>query len=120
MDQNIIIHEVPTGADIESNVKVDLTLEMANALTQALAKEAGLSNLRVAREVTLGHESAEALAQHDRLADAQRIAQPHHVIGKGVERPLVGRPPVAAAVAAVIDVDNLRHVGKLREQRLEA
>lgn len=46
------LHEVPTGADIESNVKVDLTLEMTNALTQALAKEAGLSNLRVAREVT--------------------------------------------------------------------
>lgn len=46
------LHEVPTGADIESNLKIDLTLEMTNALTRALAREAGLGNLQVAREVT--------------------------------------------------------------------
>lgn len=46
-------------------------------------------------------------------------AQAHDVIGKGVQRPLVRRPAVAAAVAAVIHVDDLRNVGQAREQRLE-
>ncbi len=46
------LHEVPTGADIESNLKVDLTLDIANAFTRALAREAGLGNLRMQPEVT--------------------------------------------------------------------
>lgn len=50
---SIKLHETPSGADIESSLGgYDLTMEMTNALTRAFAKEAGLGNLRVTREVT--------------------------------------------------------------------
>src|SRR5262249_17750158 len=42
------------------------------------------------------------------------------VVGEGVERPLGGRPAIAATVAPVVVVDDLRDVGKRREPRLEA
>lgn len=43
---------------------------------------------RVAREVALRDEATEGLAEDDRLLDAERIAEAHHVVGKVVERPL--------------------------------
>ena len=75
---------------------------------------------QVARQITLRHEAAEALPQHHRLDDAQRVAQPHDVVGEGVQRPLGRGPAVAAAVAAVVDIDHLRHVGQAAEDGLEA
>ena len=65
---------------------------------------------RVARDVALGDEATEALAEHDRLGDAERIAQPHHVVGEGIERPFGGRAAVAATMPALVDVDDLRNV----------
>jgi hypothetical protein len=75
---------------------------------------------RVARQVTLRDEAAEALAEHDGFLDAESFAELHHVVGEGVQRPLGRGAPVAAAVAAVVDIDDLRHVGQAAEQRLEA
>jgi hypothetical protein len=74
----------------------------------------------MARDVALRHEAAERLAEHDGPGDAQRVAEAHDVVGEGVERPLLGRATVAAAMAAVVVVDDLRDVGQAREQRLEA
>ncbi len=41
----------------------------------------------------------------DRPHDAERVAQPHDVVGPLVQRPLAGWPAVAAAVAAHVEVD---------------
>ena len=48
---------------------------------------------RVPRQVALGDEAAEALPQHHRPHDAQHRAQPHDVVGEGVQCPF--RPPAA-------------------------
>ena len=74
----------------------------------------------MALDVALRDEAAERLAEHDRLLDAEGIAEAHDVVGKGVERPLLGRAPVAAAMAAMVVVDDLRDVGQARERRFEA
>jgi hypothetical protein len=73
----------------------------------------------MALDVALRHEAAERLPQHDGLDDAQRVAQAHDVVGEGVQRPLLRRPAVAAAVAAVVVVDHLRDVGHAAEERPE-
>jgi hypothetical protein len=74
----------------------------------------------VALDVALRHEAAERLAQHDGLDDAQRVAQAHDIVGEGVQRPLPGRPAIAAAMAAVVVVDHLRDVGHAAEERPQA
>ncbi len=74
---------------------------------------------RVARQVTLRDEAAEALAEHDGFLDAESFAELHHVVGEGVQRPLGRGARAAAAVAAVVDVDDLRDIGQTAEQRLE-
>ncbi len=74
----------------------------------------------MALDVALRHEAAERLAQHDGLDDAQRVAQAHDVVGEGIQRPLLGRPAIAAAVAAVVVVDHLCDVGEAAEVRPEA
>jgi hypothetical protein len=74
----------------------------------------------VARQVALRDEAAEALAQHDGLDDAQRVAQAHHVVGKGVQRPLARGRRSLRPWPRWSYVDDLRHVGQAAEQRLEA
>ena len=67
----------------------------------------------VTRQIALRHGAAEALAEHHRLRDAQRIAQPHHVVNPMIKRPFFAWPLVAATLTAVVDIDELRDVCQL-------
>ena len=71
---------------------------------------------RVARQVALRDETAEALAEHGGLDDAQRIAKPHHIVGEDVQHPLLGRPRVAAAMATQVEIDDLTEIGEAAEE----
>lgn len=73
----------------------------------------------MAFNITLRDKSAERLAEHDRTLDAEDRTQPDDVVGKGVQRPFVGGASIAAAVTAMVVIDDLRDVGEARERRLE-
>ena len=73
----------------------------------------------MAGRVGLRHEPAEGHAVDDRLLDAQRVAEHPHIVAPLRQIP-VGRVSVlAAAIAAVVEVDDLCDVGEGRERRLE-
>ena len=67
----------------------------------------------------LGDEAAERDAEHDRPLDLQGLAQGFQVIGPLVEVPALRAAAIAAAVAAVIDIDELGDVDKLGVLRFE-
>ena len=73
--------------------------------------------LGMARGVGDGDEAAERLPHDDRLLDLERAAELEHVVAPLRERPRLARLALAAAVAAMVDVDDLRDVGELRERR---
>ncbi len=66
-----------------------------------------------------GDEAPEGLAEHDRPLDLERLAEGAHVVGPLGEVPAVGGAAVAAALAAVVQVDDLGDVPQAREGRLE-
>ena len=70
------------------------------------------------RRVRHRDHAAERVAEHDRLLDAERVAEVAHVVAPLGEVPLLGRAAIAAAVAAVVEVDELRRVGERRESGL--
>src|ERR1019366_6294840 len=63
------------------------------ALEVHARRRAGKDHLRgvpgMASDVALRHEAAERLPEHDGPRDAQRIAETHHVVSEGIERPLL-------------------------------
>ena len=54
-----------------------------------------------------GDETAEAAAEHDRLGEPERVTQPPQVIGPGPQVPGFGGAVIAAAVPALVVVDDL-------------
>ena len=74
----------------------------------------------MAHGIGLRDHAAEALAEHDRLFDAEAIAECLHVVAPLVQGPGCGRARLAAAIAAVIDVEHLRDVGEVIEIRPHA
>ena len=54
------------------------------------------------------HHAAERRAEHDRLDDAKHVAERAHVVAPLRQGPALLRPGIAAPVAAVVEVDDLR------------
>jgi hypothetical protein len=74
----------------------------------------------MAGRIAHGDHAAERLAEHDRARDLERVAEGAHVVPPLIEVPALRLAAIAAAVAAVVQVDHLRGVGELGEERLEA
>src|SRR4051812_24287899 len=72
---------------------------------------------RVSCEVALRDEATKRRAEHDRLLDAEGVAQVHHVVGPRVEVPLGRIVTVAAALPAVVVEQQLGDVTQLRQRR---
>ena len=60
--------------------------------------------------IHLRDEPPEGLTHHDRTFDAKYVTQAPHIVRPLVEVPALGRRAATATIAAVIDVDELRHV----------
>ena len=71
--------------------------------------------IRMARRVGHRDHAAERGSQHDRIDDAERIAEGADVVAPLRERPALPRPVLAAAVAAMIEIDDL---GDVRQGRI--
>jgi len=69
----------------------------------------------VSRRVRHRDHPAERVAEHHRLLDAERVAEGAHVVGPLCEVPLLGRAAIAATIAAVVEVDELRDIDERRE-----
>jgi hypothetical protein len=67
----------------------------------------------VAGEVALGDEATEGLADHDGVFDAEGVAESDDVVGPHVEPPVLLTTGIAAAVAAMVVVDDLCDVGEV-------
>ena len=63
--------------------------------------------------------TAKGHAIHNRLLDAQRLAEATHIVTPLRQVPVCGITVFAAAVATVVEVDHLRDVGQAGEDRLE-
>nr|WP_244496521.1 hypothetical protein [Methylobacterium indicum] len=74
----------------------------------------------MARRIRLGDEPAPRHPEHDRPDETEGIAQALHVVAPLGERPGGAVTVLAPAVAALIDIDHLRHVAQAGEQGLEA
>ena len=69
---------------------------------------------RMARGVGQRDHAAERGAQHDRIDDAQRLAERVHVVAPLRQIPALPRAVLAAAVAAMVEIDDLGDVGQSR------
>jgi hypothetical protein len=66
----------------------------------------------MARGVGQRHHAAEGCAEHDRRGDAERIAKCAHVVAPLRQMPAFPWPILASAIAAMIEVDDLRDIGQ--------
>jgi hypothetical protein len=57
--------------------------------------------------------------EHDRVVDADRVAEGADVVGAGLEAPRGSIPPGGPAVPAQVEVDHLRALGEPGEVRFE-
>ena len=60
------------------------------------------------------NHAAERRAEHDRIDDAERVAEGAHVVTPLRQIPALPRAILAAAVAAVVEIDDLGDVGQGR------
>jgi hypothetical protein len=58
------------------------------------------------------NHAAERRAEHDRIDDAGRVAEGAHVIAPLGQIPVLLRAVLAAAVAAMVEIDDLGNVGQ--------
>jgi hypothetical protein len=72
----------------------------------------------VARRIGHGDLTAKRGSQDGWALDAKHIAESTHVVAPLSERPRLLWPSIAAAVAAVVQVDDLGAVGQARVRRL--
>jgi hypothetical protein len=56
--------------------------------------------------------AAERSAEHDWIGDAQRLAEGADIVAPLRQIPALPRAVLAAAVAAMVDVDDLRDIGQ--------
>ena len=74
--------------------------------------------LRVPNRHALRDHAAEGVPEDDRPVEAEDVAEPDDVVDPRVQVPALGRARVAAALAAMVEVHELRRVGE-RLERLE-
>jgi hypothetical protein len=55
--------------------------------------------------------------QHDRINDAEDVTEGAHVVAPLRQVPRLARPILAAAVATVVEIDDLRNIGQQGVQR---
>ena len=67
---------------------------------------------RMARRVGQRNHAAERCAEHDRAFDADHIAEGAHVVAPLRQVPALARTILASAIAAVVQIDDLRDVGQ--------
>ncbi len=65
-----------------------------------------------------GHSATERRAVDDGILNLQRLAEGKHVVGPLAQGPGVWGSAVASAIAAVVQVDHLCNIRKLRKRRL--
>ncbi len=68
--------------------------------------------LGMARGVRERDHAAERHAEHDRALDSERLAEGVYVVGPLRERPRLRRAGIAAAVAAMVEIDDLGDIGQ--------
>src|SRR6266545_649424 len=68
--------------------------------------------IEMAGGIAHGYKPAKGAAQHDRALQPDRLAERNHVVSPGVQRPGGRVTAFAAAVAALVKVDDLGGVGK--------
>ena len=68
----------------------------------------------MSRGVGQRHHAAERGAQHDRIDDAKRLAERVHVVAPLRQIPALARAVLAAAVAAMVEIDDLGDIGQSR------
>ena len=73
---------------------------------------------RMARGVREGHRAAERGAVDDRMRDPERVAECADVVGPPRQGPGLRRAEIAAAVAAMVEEDDLGDVGQRGERGL--
>src|SRR4029453_7183745 len=73
----------------------------------------------VARPVDHGNEPAQRVAQDDRPSNADGVAEGTHVVGAHLEAPGRRIAPLRTAVAAQVEVDDLRYLRQASEVRLQ-
>jgi hypothetical protein len=69
---------------------------------------------RVSRGVGQRHHAAERRAQDNRIDDAKRLAERMHVVAPLREIPARARAVLAAAIAAMVEIDDLGNIGQSR------
>ena len=74
--------------------------------------------IRVPLRVVQCDEAAERSAEHDRMRNADRVAQAAHVVRPRIEIPIARAATVAPAMSALVVVDDLCDLGQGREDRL--
>ena len=60
------------------------------------------------------NHAAERRAEHDRIDDAERVAERAHVVAPLRQIPALPRAILAAAVAAMVEIDDLGDIGQGR------
>ena len=66
----------------------------------------------MARGVGQRHHAAERCAEHDRVGDAERVAERAHVVAPLRQMPALPGTILASAIAAMIEIDDLRDIGQ--------
>jgi hypothetical protein len=66
----------------------------------------------VARGISQRHHAAERYAQHDRVFDAEDVAEGAHVVAPLREIPAFARAVLAPAVAAMVEIVDLGGIGQ--------
>jgi hypothetical protein len=65
---------------------------------------------RVAGGIAERDHAAEGSTEHDRTDDAERLAERSDVVAPLRQIPSLARPVLAAAIAAVVEIDDLGNV----------
>jgi hypothetical protein len=68
----------------------------------------------VARGVGQGNHAAERGAQHDRIDNAERVAECAHIVAPLRQVPALAWAVLAAAIAAMVEIDDLGDIGQGR------
>jgi hypothetical protein len=72
---------------------------------------------RMASGISQRDHAAERGAKDDRIGDPQGVAERPHVVTSLRQTPAFSRPVLAAAIAAVVEIDDLGNIGQGRLSR---
>ena len=96
----------------EAFEQLDAPLEMVAAGGRGADQDQLRRMRRMAGGVGQRHHAAERGAEHDRIDDAERLAECAHVVAPLRQIPALARAVLAAAVAAMVEIDDLGDVGQ--------